>query len=219
MKKSYTKIAKTSILFVSAAFIVSACSKKNPQSPGFEFMPDMYHSVGYDAYQSNPNFSDGTTAREPVDGTVPFQTDAEKIYNVLPYEYPNTNEGYAASVNGKSPLPRTEQNVKEGEKLFKIYCAHCHGENGKGDGKVGGKNPALIPPPYNTGVLATMPEGQLFFSITYGKGMMGPHKNLLSKLNRWKIVQYVQTLQVADAKPAEASSDSLNAGNRADVAK
>lgn len=215
MKNTYKKIAKSGLFLLGAAFIVSSCSKKNPQSPGFEFMPDMYRSVGYDTYQENPNFANGTTAQDPVNGTVPYQSNPAKIYNVLPYNYPNTNEGYeAAGVSLKNPLPLSDANLKEGERLFKSFCAHCHGASGKGDGAVGTVNPALIPPAYNSELLASLPEGKIFHVITYGKGMMGAHSNQISKLDRWKIVQYVQTLQkveAAAAAPAPASAETSEA--------
>lgn len=214
MKKVYNKIAKSGVFLVGAAFIVSSCSKKNPQSPGFEFMPDMYYSVGYDAYQKNPVFANGTTAQDPVEGTMPYQSNPANVYNVLPYAYPNTNEGYEAANALKSPLAKTEANLKEGERLFKTFCSHCHGATGMGDGKVGTINPALIPPAYNSELLAGLSEGKIFHVITYGKGMMGAHQYQINKLDRWKIVQYVQTLQAtkaAAAAPAAASTDSTTA--------
>jgi len=208
MKNTYNKIAKTGLFLLGTAFIVSSCSKKNPQSPGFEFMPDMYRSVGYDAYQVNPNFENGTTAQLPVDGTIPYQTDPSKIYNVLPYTFADTQEGYeAAGLNLKSPIAKNEANLKEGERLYKTYCAHCHGAKGMGDGPVGTVNPGLIPPAYNSELLANLPEGKIFHVITYGKNMMGPHQYQITKLDRWKIVQYVQTLQKAEAAAPAATAE------------
>lgn len=177
----------------------SGC-KKNPQSPGYEYMPDMYRSVAYDAYQSNPNFSDGTTAQPPVDGTIPYTEDRFKILDWMPYDLPNTPEGYAAAASLKNPLPYSEEIVKEGEALFQNFCSHCHGQKGLGDGPVGTKNPALIPPAYNSPQLKDLPEGQIFHSITYGKGMMGAHRYQLTKTQRWKLVHYVQTLQKQPAQ-------------------
>lgn len=200
MKKNYIQIARKGALLIGAAVVVASCSKKDPQSPGFEYMPDMYRSVGYDAYQANPNFANGTTAQNMVDGTMPYQADRSKIYNVLPYPFPNTNEGYeAAGLTLKNPLPYSEANLKQGEELFQTFCQHCHGAKGMGDGVVGTKNPGLIPPAYNSPQLVSLPEGKIFHSITWGKGMMGAHQYQISKLDRWKLVQYVQSLQKTPA--------------------
>jgi mono/diheme cytochrome c family protein len=197
-------------LFVGVAIVVASCSK-DPQSPGYEYMPDMYRSVGPESYSANVNFKDGANAQAPVDGSIPYQTDRSKIYNVLPYAYANTPEGYAASVALTNPIPFSEAVLGEGKVLFTNMCSHCHGEKGMGDGKIGQKQPGLIPPAYNSDQLKNLPAGQIFHSITWGKGMMGPHQYQISKLDRWKLVHYVQSLQkiesapAADAKPAAAT--------------
>lgn len=184
---------------VTLAFLSGSCTK-SPQSPGYEYMPDMYRSVGYEAYQPNPNFANGTTAQPPVDGTMPYQTDPSRLLDIMPYTLPNTPEGYAAAAALKNPIPFSEEVLKEGETLFQTFCSHCHGAKGMGDGVVGTKNPALIPPAYNSPQLKDLPEGQIFHSITYGKGMMGAHRYQLTKTQRWKLVHYVQSLQKQPAQ-------------------
>jgi mono/diheme cytochrome c family protein len=57
--------------------------------------------------------------------------------------------------------------------LYGKFCVHCHGDAGKGDGKVGAKLPG--PPPAYDGALKNLSEGKMFYSISYGKGTMGPH--------------------------------------------
>lgn len=203
MKRNNMKKYISFGLFVGAAFIVSSCSK-DPQSPGYEYMPDMYRSVGYEAYQPNANFANGTNAQVPVDGSVPYQTDRSKILNVLPYPYANTPEGYAAAAGLKNPIPFSDAVLKEGEVLFTNMCSHCHGAKGMGDGKIPQKQPALTPPAYNSDQLKNLPEGQIFHSITWGKGMMGPHQYQISKIDRWKLVHYVQSLQKTPSATATA---------------
>jgi hypothetical protein len=39
-----------------------------------------------------------------------------------------------------------------------------------------------------------LPEGKMFHSITYGKGLMGSH-NFLSVDERWKLIHYIHKLQ------------------------
>lgn len=46
-------------------------------------------------------------------------------------------------------------------------------------------------------VVSVMPEGQMFYSVTYGKGAMGPYGSQLTTSQRWRIVQYVKGKQVA----------------------
>ena len=186
---------KTIKFAVSAAFAgllmagFTSCGKKDPNSPGVEFMPDMYRSPSMEYYGTN--VVNGDTILEamlPVKGTV--------ARGFLPYAYPNTNEGYeAAGLNLKNPLPASqrEQWEKEGEVLYGKFCIHCHGATGAGDGKVGAKLPG--PPPAYNGPLKNLPEGKIFHSITYGKNSMGSHASQLTQEERWKLVYFVQKLQ------------------------
>jgi mono/diheme cytochrome c family protein len=191
MSKHYKSIKFVFITALSSLVVAgfTACGKKDENSPGFEFMPDMYRSPSLEYY--NTNTVDGIqemNAKEPVAGTV--------ARGFLPYAYENTPEGYEkAGMNLRNPLPASsrEENEKEGEVLYGKFCVHCHGASGAGDGKVGAKLPG--PPPAYDGALKNLPEGKIFHTITYGKGTMGAHNSQLTQLERWKLVCYVQKLQ------------------------
>ena len=38
--------------------------------PNSEFIPEMVHSIAYDAYAPNPNYADGKTLQSPPNGTI-----------------------------------------------------------------------------------------------------------------------------------------------------
>lgn len=179
---------------------LSSCGKEDPNSPGVEFMPDMYRSPSLEYYQVH--MIDGDTlmnAKKPVAGTI--------ARGYIPYQYPNTPEGYDAAGTGlRSPLPRNMQAQweKQGEELYTKFCVHCHGANGDGDGKVGQKLPGA--PPAYAGALKDLPEGKIYHSITYGKGLMGPHNSLVNDEERWMLVAYVQKLQGKGSDQAPADS-------------
>lgn len=195
MKK---KILNASVpaLFLAGLALMSAC-KKDALSPGVEYMPDMYRSPSIETYGVNSNFADSMAARLPVAGTIsqgsiPGQS---SLVDALPYAYPNTPEGYElAGTDLKSPIEKTEKSVAEGKVVFEKMCMHCHGAKGEGDGSLiaTGKFP---PPPAYNGPLKGLPEGKMFHTITFGKGLMGPHASLLSKSDRWKVIHYIQELQ------------------------
>ncbi len=199
----------------ASIMVVTSCSK-DPQSPGYEFMPDMYRSPAYGTYSPNPVFEDGLTAQEFVDGTIPYNEDRAKAVNYFPYPYEDSFEGYeAAGANLKNPIPLNDQVLEDGKKLYINFCSQCHGPNGAGDGKIGQINVVLMPPAYNSDQLKNLPEGKIFHSITYGKGMMGAHKHQLTKLERWKLVHYVQSLQksgegTSSAKVEEKETEEPN---------
>lgn len=191
MKMNYKKVnlALTGALAFVLLAGLSSCGKKDPNSPGVEFMPDMYRSPSLEYYGTHT--LDGDTinsAKSPVKGSV--------ARGYMPYVYENTPEGYeAAGLNLKNPLSVSnhEQWEKEGEVLYGKFCIHCHGATGAGDGKVADKLPG--PPPSYSGALKNLPEGKIFHSITYGKNSMGSHASQLTAEERWKVVYYVQKLQ------------------------
>lgn len=192
------------ILAVAAALTLAACTK-DPNSPGYEYMPDMYRSSAVEAYVDYNN-PDSLSAKLPPEGTIPFCADPSKVIFNLPYAYPNTPEGYeAAGLNLKNPIPYSEGVVKEGETIYKKMCSHCHGEKGDGMGQIAinGKIEGI---PSYSGALKTLPEGKMFHTITYGKGLMGPHKSLLNKEERWKVIFWVKALQNGGSYPVDSNA-------------
>jgi len=181
-------------------FVLSSCGKSDPDSPGIEYMPDMYRSPSHEANLST-TFGDDTIQvdRMPVAGTI--------SRGFMPYVYANDTAGYAnAGRYLRNPIPFSEKVLGEGEVLYTKYCTHCHGATGGGDGLVAAKLPGP-PPSYSSPGLMNLPEGKAFHTITYGKGMMGPHASQLTQEERWKIVHYVQKLQKLGAPaPAPATA-------------
>ncbi len=199
MKMKNYKTIKSTVFGLTAATLLAgfaSCGKKDANSPGVEFMPDMYVSPSMEVYGTREIDGDTMYSTEflPVKGTI--------ARGYMPYVYPNTAEGYEqAGMYLKNPIALTPEVEKEGEALYGKFCVHCHGASGAGDGKVGAKLPGA-PPAYN-GPLKNLPEGKIFHSITYGKGLMGNHASILTQEERWKLVHYVQKLQ----GPKETATD------------
>jgi mono/diheme cytochrome c family protein len=207
---SAKNIALTSVVAAMLAF--SSC-KRDPLSPGVEYMPDMYRSPSYEAYGENGIYKDGMAARKPVTGTVSrgYSVTGDVPFNInnIPYAYPNTNEGYEkAGAELKNPLAKNALNIERGKAVYTTFCVHCHGAEGKGDGTIvaNGKFPG--PPPSYSGPLKNLPEGKIFHVVTYGKGLMGSHASQINKEDRWKVAMYVQQLQ--HLGEATATSDSTS---------
>jgi hypothetical protein len=57
-----------------------------------------------------------------------------------------------------------------------------------------------------------MPDGQMFYSITYGKNAMGSYASQLSTTQRWMVIHYINNKQVpAKAAAPAAKADSVTA--------
>ncbi len=187
------RMNKINGLMIIAASTLVGCSAGG-NNPGIEYAPNMYVSEAYEAYTQTDEMKYnkyGMTMRTPVAGAVALGQMGYTMYS----------EGYQESVAWSNPVPRTEANVEEGGRLYNIQCQHCHGKKGKNDGGVI-KSGQYPPPPwsgYQDDYIKNLPDGQAFHTITYGKGNMGAHGNVLTPEERWKVLHYVRKLSLGDA--------------------
>jgi mono/diheme cytochrome c family protein len=218
MKSTYTFVhAFAWVLLVGC--LLASCTRDLKQ-PFIEYAPQMYRPKALEPYQQteyNPYFKDGKNLQNPVAGTI---ARGKSDYY---YPYEPTPEGYEkAGKELKSPIPFTKENVEEGKRLYAIYCKHCHGANGAGDGPVAPK--ISQPPPYNSARVKNLTDGAMYHSITYGynaypaKGM-GPHGSQLSPTERWQVVQYVKTLRGDTIPKLDALSKMSGALSEANLNK
>lgn len=199
----------TICLFVGG--ILTSCTK-DPNSPGYEFMPDMYRSASIEAYVDY-NHLDEQSARLPVAHTIPFSEDASKAWVNFPYPFPEGNDGYAMSSSLKNPIPYSDEVIEKGGDIHFKFCSHCHGEKGDGQGQIALNGKIAGIPAFKD--RANITDGQMFHSISYGKGIMGPHAPLLSKEERWILVHWIRknidenytgvTTVIADSTTVEES--------------
>jgi mono/diheme cytochrome c family protein len=93
----------------------------------------------------------------------------------------------------KNPVQATRRSVENGRHLFQIYCALCHGRDGKGMGPVAAK---FIPPPDLTlPVFRERTDGFIYGTIRNGGAVMPAHGEVLSPNERWDLVNFVRSLQ------------------------
>src|SRR5690606_18147695 len=114
---------------VAIAAVVSAGGDGTTRSRGWGFSRSMYDPLGYNPDQPNNNFKDRKTAQTPPAHTAPVEVER--------FDYPNAMEGdQRAGADLVNPLPSTAQPLAEGQGLYQVYCAVCHGEEGHGDGPI-----------------------------------------------------------------------------------
>jgi mono/diheme cytochrome c family protein len=88
------------------------------------------------------------------------------------------------------------QFLERGRDRYQIYCAPCHGALGDGNGMTKRYGMGATPT-YHDARLRTMPDGEIFNTITVGKNTMMPYADKISPEDRWAVVAYVRALQRA----------------------
>lgn len=183
-------------------------------------MPDMAYSRGYETYierdstefTTNPSQGDAKIfyANRPVAGTI---MRGEDITFLIPKDAVGDSVNYVASKAVRNPFTSlSAAQSKEAERLFLINCAICHGAKLDGYGplyKKDGQGPFPAQPAVLVGnaKYEQMPEGQMFYSVAYGKNLMGSYASQLTRQQRWMIIAYIKSQQKAN-KPVDASKDS-----------
>jgi len=159
----------------------------NPDSPGYELLPDMARSVPYDAFAPNPVTRDGLTYQLPVAGTIARGAP-------LPFHYAATPEdAERAGRELRNPYPHSREVLARGHAVFVTFCSPCHGAMGAGDGPVIPKFPN--PPSYTSTRLLTMADGQMFHTITRGTSIMPSYAAQIAPEDRWKVIHWIRELQ------------------------
>jgi cytochrome c len=100
-----------------------------------------------------------------------------------------------------SPLFANKVNIEEGKRLYLIFCQHCHGKEGHGDGAIS-KNGLIAGIPDYATKLKDLEEGKMYHTLQYGKGLMGSHASQLNQKERWQILEWVKCLQKGNSAPS-----------------
>tara|TARA_B100001113_G_scaffold236834_1_gene194724 strand:- start:45 stop:599 length:555 start_codon:yes stop_codon:yes gene_type:complete len=168
------------------SFIFQSCWI-DKSKPNYEFMPNMYESLSYEAYSESPIFEDSLSARLPVEGTIP------RGYSL--YEFEDTNEGYdLAKKELTNPYVFSEDDMLKAKELYTVYCGICHGSKGAGQGILVKREKILGIPSYaDQGRAIT--SGSTYHVIYYGKNTMGSYANQLNEKERWMVTSYVMKLK------------------------
>ncbi|MDB5309781.1 MAG: hypothetical protein JWO38_3983 [Gemmataceae bacterium] len=141
-------------------------------------------------------------AKETRDGATlpkePGWKDGQMVETYFVARIPDTAVGAAG---GWEPL------VKHGRQQFNVHCAACHGASGRGGagtdahGIVGAYGLSVAPADVTGVTFQSQPDGQLFNTITNGKGAMPAYAPQVKVQDRWAVVSYLRVLQYARATP------------------
>jgi mono/diheme cytochrome c family protein len=189
-------VAGAAMLALALTGCRGATSKETPVA----ILRNMYQQPRYNAQAESLFFADGRTMRPPVEGTVAREVETN----------PLTGEGRTADGKGfVETIPpavvqrvgSTQLLVDRGESRYGIYCVPCHDGLGTGKGMViqRAANQGFQPPTFHQERIRSMPDGQLFQTISYGFNTMPAYGPQLPVDDRWAVVAYVRALQLSQA--------------------
>ena len=171
------------------------------RQPPIEVFPDMDRQLKLRPAQPNDFFTNGLSSQLPPPGTIarsqPLQTVSGEVW---PFEDAPVNTGRATGTTNfveTNPLPITGRLLQRGRERFDIYCSPCHGAMGDGNGIA--KKLGVMPTVANLQDkrIVEMADGEIFNTITHGKGAMGAHGPLVPVPDRWAVVAYLRALQLS----------------------
>lgn len=191
------------ILLTVAAVGVGIAGRRGRLSrqPPIEVFPDMDRQLKLRPAQPNKFFPNGISSQLPPTNTIarsePLLTVNGPVY---PFEDASVNTGLITGTTNfveTNPLPVTWPLLRRGHERFNIFCAPCHGALGDGNGIT--KKIGVMPTVANLQDkrIVEMADGEIFNTITHGKGLMGAHGPLVSVADRWAVIAYLRALQLS----------------------
>lgn len=171
------------------------------RKPPFELFPDMDRQAKLRPQAPFSFFTNGLSSQLPPSGTVarsqPIETASGAVYR---FEDSPVNTGRVTGTTNfieTNPLAVNAALLQRGRERFDIYCAPCHGRTGDGNGitKKIGTMPAVAN--LHDKRIVEMADGEIFNTVTYGKGLMGAAGPLVPTEDRWAVIAYLRALQLS----------------------
>jgi mono/diheme cytochrome c family protein len=203
------------VVSAAAVFAILGLPGGISRKPPIEVFPDMDRQAKLRPQEPNPFFTNGISSQLPPVGTVarstPVETAAGAVYA---FEDSPLNTGKVTGTTNfvaANPLAINETLIRRGQQRFDIYCTPCHGALGDGNGitKKLGVMPAVAN--LHDKRIVEMTDGEIFNTITHGKGLMGAYGSAVPAEDRWAIIAYTRALQLSQL----GSTDDLSAEQKA----
>jgi len=177
-------------------------------APGCTRIDNALASVPVFAFmRESPSFDPYEHPLPPPPGSVPFATGNGEM--LPPLEASEAAfAAFEASTYGQNPLAQNDAAALElGQVMYERHCSVCHGPTGAGDGPVGNVYGPGFVPPLTSGVAVGRSDAYIYAVIRAGRARMPSYGARTTHLERWAIVNYVNSLQAAGgaAVPAAAS--------------
>ncbi|MFI5186138.1 MAG: c-type cytochrome [Chitinophagales bacterium] len=206
------------IAFIFLTVLITSCNDVR-RDPGRVYMPDMAYSRALETYAKPDSTKFTNDLSDLGEGKIYY--DAMPVMGTMargdemPFPYsldkPGDTTNYVASKQFQNPVPAlNDVQMKEAERLYLVNCGICHGMKLDGNGPLykDGNGPFPSKPATLAGdpKYDSMPEGQMFYSVTYGKNAMGSYASQITSKQRWMIIHYIKAQQAAKKTNAQPST-------------
>jgi mono/diheme cytochrome c family protein len=193
------------------------------RNPGRAYMPDMSYSRAYETYAVRDSARFTTRDEDRGEGKIFYS--ARPVLgtmargDAMPFgiaiDKPGDSTNYRLAKNVKNPFDSLDGGqMKEAERLYLVNCAICHGMKLDGNGPLykDGTGPYSSKPATLAGdpKIAALADGEMFYTVTYGKNAMGSYASQITTKQRWMIIDYIRSKQAGSAS-AGAKKDSTAA--------
>ncbi|MHC4838048.1 MAG: quinol:electron acceptor oxidoreductase subunit ActD [Planctomycetota bacterium] len=207
------------LLLVPPAMVYNAYHKTSDQ-PRVHLIKDMDKQDRFRPQGSTSLFEDGRMSRQPVAATV---AQGELRLDSAWYEGKDGPD-YVDLI----PMQVDEATLERGRERFAIYCAPCHGHDGRGQGTVHQRATLLTDqglaqwvPPTDLAAerILEQPAGQIYETIAKGRNNMPAYNVQIPVEARWAIVAYTQALGLAQAEagPSDAELAEMTPAQRGEL--
>lgn len=165
---------------------------------------DMHNQPRYEPLERSAFFSDGSSARPLIEGTV-----ARGTLNADEALFTGKVDG---SPVAEMPFAITQADLDRGQERYNIFCSPCHDRTGNGRGMVVQRG-YRQPPSFHIDRLKTVEPGYIFDVITNGFGAMPDYRAQIDARDRWRIIAYIRALQLSQPTAAEPAPGAPGATN------
>jgi mono/diheme cytochrome c family protein len=169
--------------------------------PPLYIFPDMERQPKLRPQTANGFFADGMSSRAPVAGTIarsePIHVGGQVVY---PWQDSPVTTGLVTGTTNFveiNPLPVTGELLQRGEEVFNINCAACHSRVGDGNGVPKRIGAMLTVANLHDKRIVELPDGDLFRTVSYGKGLMQGYGANIGIADRWAAIAHLRVLQLS----------------------
>lgn len=175
---------------------LSGCWGNYSDEPPVHLQQNMDLQERGEPQERNQFFADGRVMRDPPVGTVAvgFLKDDDHLWRGI------DDQGKVAGTLPEG-MELDAELLARGEDRYNIYCAPCHGEQGRGDGPANRRVAdgfAQQPANFHDDQYQPAPLGYFFRVGTEGYGVMkGYASQIPDPEDRWAIAAWIRVLQVS----------------------